>query len=86
MFKEDTTNYGPILDALSSLDGGPSQFLEPAKQPPKANLPGQSKYKPMPGESMENFMKRMGIAGGKRKTKLRTRKNRKNKSRKFLRK
>jgi hypothetical protein len=59
--------------------------VEPKPVAPKSS--GQSQYRPGPGESMQNFMKRMGLnsSGGRRKTRLRG-KNRRNKSTKRLRK
>lgn len=59
----------------------------------KPSPSGQSQYRPRPGESMKNFMIRVGAngnngnntSGGRRKTRLR-RKNSRNKSRKRLRK
>jgi hypothetical protein len=109
---QDQTNYEPVLQRLSELDGQPmtpslpepdvtpqESTVRPVANkrasiltmfPPKPSPPGQSQYRPRPGESMANFMKRMGLnknntSGGRRKTRLR-RKNSRNKSRKRLRK
>jgi hypothetical protein len=130
----DQTNYTPVLQRLSELDGQPIQATKSLAKTPltvsrtsftplrkfgrnrsgamnfrvnKMELPeettvrakptvqytppstsGNSPYRPRPGESVKNFMIRMGenTSGGRRKTRLRTRKNRRNKSRKRLRK
>ena len=78
---QQETTVRPVAKKKPSLS---SMFTA---KPPSS---GQSPYRPRPGESMKNFMTRVGAngnntSGGRRKTRLR-RKNSRNKSRKRLRK